>query len=230
MKFRLCLALCGSLACTSAFGTQLFVNGGFENGDLSSWNSGGTAGSGDAFSADNTGVSPEGFPTVGPNSGSWYAVSDSTGCCAPGTEQAYLTQNVTIPLFSTDDLLSFAIFVNDDFGSSGAGGEVGIWAAGADPLLTGPLFLLYGPVDTAVSGGNPNPYVDESLDIASDVVAGLTYQIGVLESDTTGPINVGVDDFSLVTSTPEPGMLFPVALLGAGMLFYRARRKVRAEI
>jgi hypothetical protein len=123
------------------------------------------------------------------------------------------------------------VFVNDQFGSSGLGGEVDIWAAGANTLTTAPLFVVLGPSDTAVTGGEPNPYVLGQRDITADLTPGTTYEIGVLERDSTGPINVGVDNFALIastTTTPEPGMLIPIGLMAAGMLTYRARRKARA--
>jgi hypothetical protein len=215
-----------SLAGASAFASQLFTNGGFEAGSLSGWSTGGTAGSDDLFYADDSNISPlNGFPTVGPDSGSWYAVSDMTGLVAP--EASYLTQAVTIPK-GFDIVLSFDIFVNDVFGSSGTGGEVAIWANGANPLAATPLFVVYGPSDTAVSNGNPNRWLAVSLAVTADVTAGVTYQFGVLESDSTGPINVGVDNLSLVTA-PEPATLFPSALLLAGLLVYSARRKARAR-
>jgi hypothetical protein len=136
---------------------------------------------------------------------------------------------------TVDDLFSADIFVNDVFGSSGLGGEIAIWANGANPLLITPLYVIYGPSDTPLSGGAPNNYVVVSQDITGQVTAGTTYEIGVLESDSNGPINVGVDNFSLLAtagsvSTPEPAMLLPTALLAAGMFFYRARRKARGQI
>jgi hypothetical protein len=230
LKFSLNAALV-CLAVAPAFaGTQLITNGGFETGALTGWSTLGTAQSDDLFYADNTGSTPlNGFPTAGADSGTWYAVSDMTGLVSP--ESSYLTQSVTIPVGATDDLLTFDIFVNDDFGGAGTGGEVAVWTNSANPLTDAPLAVVYGPSDTAVSGGTPNPWLPESVDITSDLTAGTTYQIGVLESDSTGPINVGVDNFSLVatvaTTTPEPATLLPSALLLAGLLIYSARRKAQ---
>lgn len=222
----------------SANASQLFTNGGLEtnggNGSTSftGWSTGGTATSDDDFYADNTGITPlNGFPTVGPDSGSWYAVSDMTGLVSP--EEAYLIQSVAIPIGTTDLVFSADIFVNDQFGDSGNGGELAIWANGANPLTTGPLAVIYGPSDTALVDGNPNPYILVNVDVTSDVTAGGTYEFGVLESDATGPINVGVDNFSLnatSSATPEPAMLYPTALLAAGMFICRPRRKVRAQV
>jgi hypothetical protein len=231
--FLTVVVACLGLAVAPAFaGIQLITNGGFETGDLTGWSTLGTAGSDDLFTADNTGITPlNGFPTVGPDSGSWYAVSDMTGLVTP--ESSYLTQTVTIPFGTTDDLLAFDIFVNDVFGGSGTGGEVAIWANGANPLTASPLSVVYGPSDTAVSNGNPNPWLPQSIDVTSSLTPGSSYLIGVLESDSTGPINVGVDNFSLMatvaTTTPEPGTLFPSALLLAGLFVYLVRRKAGAQ-
>jgi hypothetical protein len=233
MKFRISIAVCGLLLAVSANATQLFTNGGFEtNGGFgsatfSSWLTGGTAGSDDDFYADNGFTTTiNGFSTVGPFAGSWYAVTDDSGLVSP--EESYIVQSVTIPV-GFDISFSGEMFVNDQFGSSGSGAEIAIWAAGANPLTTAPLYVIQAFVDTGETGGAANPYVLYSQDITAQVTAGTTYEIGVLEEDATGPINVGVDSFSLV-ATPEPATLLPTALLGAGILLYSLRRKVRAQV
>jgi hypothetical protein len=240
MRFKVSAAILGLAFAVSMNASQLFTNGSLAtnggNGStsFSGWVTGGTTGSDDDFYADNTDITPlNGNPTAGPDSPSaWYAVSDMTGLVTP--ETSYLIQTVTIPVGTVDDLLTLDLFVNDQFGSSGLGGEVAIWASGADPLTTAPLTVVYGPADTAVVTGAPNPWVAISQDITADVTAGTSYEIGVLESDSTGPINVGAANFSLVatpaSSVPEPGMLLPAGLLAAGMFAYRARRRARAQV
>lgn len=229
MKFKFSAAVFGLLLAVSANASQLFSNGGFESGTLTSWSTGSTASSDDGFTVQSTDITPlNGDPTAGPDSGTYYAVSDGTGLVTP--EETYLVQTITIPVGTVDDAFSADIFVNDQFGSSGFGGELAIWANGVNPLVTAPLYIISGPTDTTVVNGTPNPYVFISQDITAHVTAGTTYQIGVLEGDSFGPINVGVDNFSLIatpgsTSTPEPAMLFPTALLATGMFYYRARRK-----
>lgn len=233
MSFWKFAAVVGLLALTvsaNASTMQLFTDPGFENG-LTGWTVASTAGSDDAFFADNTTITPlNGNPTVGPFAGNGYAVSDASGLVTP--EMTTMYQSVTIPLAATTDILSVEWFVNDWNGSSGLGGAVAIWAAGANTLTTAPLFVVIGPRDTSVSGGEPNPYVLAQRDITADLTPGTTYEIGVLERDSTGPINVGVDNFGLIvsnatTTTPEPGMLLPIGVMAAGMLVYRARRKAR---
>jgi hypothetical protein len=225
--------LCGLSVAYTASGTNLFTNGGFETGDLSGWTmttAPVTTGYPLGFFAASGTITPlNGYPTVGPNSGTFYAVSDSEG---PGTSALF--QSFTVPLGTTSAILSFDIFVNDVFGGSGPGGSVVLLAAGADPLSAAPLATLYGPSDTGLNNGNPNPWVvfTSANLIGAGLVAGTTYEIAVLESDNASPINVGVDNFSLDATgslaTPEPAMFFPVALT-AGFLLFRSRRKAQAR-
>jgi hypothetical protein len=231
MRFqRLCFSAAVATALSlSVQASNLFTNPGFETGDLTGWTVASTQGSDDGFYADNTTTTPlNGFPTVGPFAGNWYAVTDMSGLVTP--ETTTLTQSVTIPIGTTAVSISLEMFVNDQFGSSGTGAEVAIWANGANTLTAAPLFVLFGPIDTAVSGGTPNPYVLYQADITGDVTAGTTYTIGVLESDANGPINVGVDNFAVTATSgiPEPGTMGLTGLFAAAVLAYGARRKARA--
>jgi hypothetical protein len=209
---------------------QLFTNPGFEAGNLSGWSLTSTAGSDDAFFASNAMITPlNGFPTVGPAHGNWYAVSDMSGLVTP--ESTALVQTLTLPTGTTKAVLSLNMFVNDQFGAGGLGGEVAIWKNGVNPLTTAPLFVVFGPTDTGVASGVPNPWVSLSKDITADLIVGTAYEIGVLESDQFGPINVGVDDFSLLaTVATTPGVPEPSALLllgsVAGLLVYQMRARL----
>ena len=97
-----------------------------------------------------------------------------------------------------------------------------------------PLATFFGPTDTT-SGFVPNPWVSFTSAnlIGSSLTAGVTYEIAAIESEATGPINFGVDNFSLIATgsslaTPEPSMFFPVSLM-AGFLVYYSRRKAGAR-
>jgi hypothetical protein len=124
-------------------------------------------------------------------------------------------------------MLSFEMFVNDWTGDSGTGGEVDLLASGAN-LITGTPIKVFATADTTVVGGEPNPYIAFGpTNISSYMTPGDTYILRVLESDSTGLINVGVDSFALNVTTsavPEPGMFLPVALLAAGFMMYRRRK------
>ena len=60
------------------------------------------------------------------------------------------------------------------------------------------------------------------------MVPGQSYQLRVLVKNSN-PFDVGVDNFSLNVSTPEPSTLVPMALLAA-FLAYRRRARVHPKI
>ena len=213
-------------ALTAARADQLIVNGGFESGSLTGWTASSTGDGGFFFSSDK--YTPlNGNATFGPNSGSFYAVSDDFS----GSQTQYLTQSFTTPDSLQSATLSFAIFVNDiygaDFGSSGPGGQVSLLNS-AGSLIA----ILYGPSDTFESPvGQPNPYTLFSKDISSYLLSNTTYQLQFSSTDKTNLINVGVDDVSLITTagapaavTPEPST-FSLLALGGAFVFCFARRK-----
>jgi hypothetical protein len=226
MKAIIPAAICSLCFALTASATQLISNGGFETGDFTGWTTVSSAGSGGGWYVSNASQTPlNGFPTEGPNSGNDYAVTDGFG---PGTNVLY--QSFTDPLGTTSAVLSFDAFVDDDFGASGFGGEVDLLAGNADPL-TGTAIASFFSQDTAVSNGVPNPYVAFSQDISSLLTPGSTYLIRAYESDSTGPINFGVDDFSLLTTSsataPEPATVIPTAMLACVFAYRVGRRKAR---
>jgi hypothetical protein len=232
VKNKLFLVVCGLALGITASATQLFTNGGFEAGDLSSWtvtNDTNATNALGSFYIDETTATPlTGNPTVGPHSGDFYAVSDDFG---PGIMA--LSQMFLDPIGTTSAILSFNIFVNDFTGNSGGVGRVDLLAGGADPITGAVLATYFGPGATNVIGGVPNSWVTFSLDIAADLTPGQTYQIRIMDDESNGgPINVGADDFSLDATgnaaTPEPAMFLPVAL-AAGFLIYRSRQKAQVR-
>lgn len=212
-------------AFASARADDLIVNGGFETGDLTGWTATST-GDGN-FTVTSDPFTPLTYnATVGANSGTYYAVSDDYN----GSQTQYLTQSFTTPDSFASATLSFAMFVNDvygeDFGSAGPGGEVSLLSS------TGSLIaVLYGPLDTFESpSGVPNSYVLYSDNIASLLAADTTYELQFSSTDTSGPLNVGIDDVSLITTaaaTPEPGT-FSLFGLGGALVFWLACRRPKA--
>ncbi len=226
MKSKYSAAICSLCLAFTASAAQIVNNGGFETGDLTGWTTASSGGSGGAWLVTSGSVSPwNGFPTVGPNSGNDYAVSDSF---APGTNVLY--QSFTDPTGTTSAVLSFEFFVNDDFGASGFGGEVDLLAGDANPLMGAPLAVFLSS-DAAVANGVPNPYVGFSQDIAGLLTPGSTYLLRAYESDSSGPINVGLDAVSLVTASastaPEPATVIPTALLAGAFAYWARRRTAR---
>jgi hypothetical protein len=128
--------------------------------------------------------------------------------------------------------LSFDIFVNDVFSTGGQFGQADLLAGGADPITGVPIAVFYNADTFQTDPGTPNPYVHVSLDITADLVPGLTYKIRFLDSTSTGPLNVGVDNASIITTnfaTPEPNLVaIPMAFL-MGIIVYRIRRKVHVQ-
>ena len=214
-------------ASASARADQLITNGGFETGNLSGWTA---ASTGDGnFTVNSAAVTPLTFnATVGSNSGTYYAVSDDYS----GSQTQTLTQTFTTPTSFQTATLSFEMFVDDvyggDFGSAGPGGEVSLLNSGGSLIA-----VLYGPLDTFESpSGDPNPYVFFSQDIASLLAANTTYQLQFSSTDVSGPLNVGVDDVSLLTTAstspvPEPATL-SLSALGGLLVFLLASRKLKA--
>ena len=222
MKSLFAAAVCGLCLTGTASASQVLVNGGFETGSFSGWTTVSSNGSGGGWFVDSASVSPlNGFPTVGAFSGSDYAVTDGFG---PGTNVLY--QSFTDPLGATSAILSFDAFVDDDFGGSGFGGEVDLLAGNANPLTGTPIAVFY----QADTSGTSNPYAGYSGDISSLMTPGDTYILRAYESDSSGPINFGVDNFSLSVSTstpaatPEPNLLLLAALAGA--FAYRTGRRM----
>jgi hypothetical protein len=217
-----------SLAVTARADVQLITNGGFETGSLAPWLATSSAGSGGSFFENSGTTTPlTGQPTVGPSSGTFYAVSDQFG---PGTNA--LSQSFTVPVGATTDILSYDLFVNDWWlfqGGSAGTARVSLLANGANPI-TGVAIANFAIVgSTTVVGGIPNPYHSYTFDITADVVAGLTYQIDFVESDSGTNLNMGVDNVSLLartSSVPEPSSLAlligVVALVGVSRRFRRA--------
>jgi hypothetical protein len=226
--------------------TELISNGGFETGDFTGWTVFDQPGSAGSFFIDDAdGSTPFALPTVGPASGSFYAVSDQIFFTATA-----LIQSFTVAGPASSVILSFDMFVNSFAGSivDPAGldilldpgsitpiapnqhARVDILSAAAGPLDTGAGVLgnFYLGVDPL--GSNPNPYTSYSFDITSLVGAGGTFRLRFAEVNNSNNLNQGVDNVSILANqgqggvVPEPvtGML---GLMGLASLGMAARRR-----
>jgi hypothetical protein len=199
-----------ALASTANADVQLIGDGGFETPGLPApWVVTSSAGSGGSWFQDTQDYTPlTGNPTVGPDSGTGYAVTDQFG---PGTNA--LSQDYTVPVGTTSLTLTFDMIINDWAPSTGSESmSVLILGAGGDPV-TGTGTLLFSG-DTLVTGGEPNPYVAYDYSITG-YAPGSTYILGFRESDTMYNMNVGLDNVSLDAAAvvPEPSSV--ALLLGA---------------
>jgi hypothetical protein len=207
---------------------QLITNGGFETGDFTGWHTAenNVGGFGGFFVDSNpvfTPVTSQG--TVGPSSGTFYAVTDANG---PGAHA--LWRPFTVPALARFAILDFDLFVNDQSGTPANGpgldpttppnqyARVDILRAGADPFATGAdvlqnLFLGVNPFTT-----NPNPYTHYTFNLIPMVRGRGTVVLRFAEVDTENTLNLGVDNVSI--RAPAPGT-FGLLAAGLGMLLIR---------
>jgi hypothetical protein len=175
----------------NANAVQLIINGGFElppPSGLTGWTVTSSAGSGGSWFPDSTTSTPlTGMPTVGPHSGTGYAVTDQFG---PGVNA--LSQGYTVPVGTTSLTLTFDMFVNDWAPATGtASADVLILGAGGNPVTGAGTTLT--SVDTLVTSGVPNPYIAYSFAV-SGFVPGNSYILDFRETDNITNMNVGLDD------------------------------------
>jgi MYXO-CTERM domain-containing protein len=217
-------------------GAQLINNGTFETGTLAGWTVASQAGSfagSNFFALSGTTTPQSGSSTVGPASGTFYAVSDGNGSGAHALLQPFI-----VPGGSTV-VLSFSLFVNSYGGNfvnpigldftDGANqhARVDILTAGASAFDTGAGVLRNFYLGTD-SGSNPHAYANLSFDITSLVGGGGSFQLRFAEVDNQFFLNMGVDNVSIVTSpagAPEPlsAALAALGLIALGLLRRRHR-------
>ena len=124
------------IAC-AAHATQLLTNGSFESG-LTGWTVTNSTTDGSSWFVTNQSQTPlNGYPTVGPSDGSYYAVTDEVG---PGLHA--ITQAFTDPLGATSAIVSFDVFMND------------VYALGGNPQISC-VCLLSGTARSAYRYADP---------------------------------------------------------------------------
>lgn len=239
-KSQLAIAL--GLALASGFANaapiQLITNGGFESA-FAGWSVTDLAGgSGTWFIDDADGLTPfSAQATVGPASGSFYAVTDQFG---PGTH--VLEQSFFVPVGATSVFLSFDMFMNDwDSGPivNPAGldhtagpnqhARVDIMSASASAFSTAAVDIVANLVAPGVdAGADPNAYTPYLFNLTGLVAGGTTYKLRFAEVDNQLFFNQGVDNVSILADVPEPVTLALFGLGFAGMAFSKHRAKANA--
>ena len=233
--FNPILLLCGF--CSFVNATPLLVNGGFETGSLSGWTVASQAGSfpgSNFFALSGTAVPQSGITTVGPATGSFYAVSDGSG-----SEAHALIQPFTVSSPASSVLLSFSLFVNSFGGTvinpigldftDGANqhARVDILASGASAFDTGAGVLRNFYLGTD-AGTNPHAYTNYTFDITSLVGGGGAFQLRFAEVDNQLFLNMGVDNVGIDATAgrvPEPSSIV-LSILGLVLL---ARSRLRRQ-
>ncbi len=235
-----------ALPCRPTMAQELLTNGDFETGTFAGWTLENRP-LGDrydpvvpetgAFVLDDNAdaLTPlSGLPTLGPASGTFYAVSDMT---AKGTHT--LSQSFTVPLTATSVLLSYDMYVYDFFGAGAAidpagldhttGGtnqpnqhaRVDLLSSGAGAFDTDAISVLqnlYIGVDLEASQNPPEApvYRNYSFDLTGVALPGQTYRLRFGEVDNQFVISQAVDNVSVMVNAPvvvpEPSTLALVAL------------------
>ena len=151
-----------------------------------------------------------------------------------------LFQSFTVPVSVSSVSLTYDMFVND---WSGAGpiinggstlttpnqhARVDIlhnWAAAFD-ISGGVLHNFYAGVNP---GGSPHGYIHYAWDLTPYVTAGGTYKLRFAEADSSGYLNLGVDNVRIVAqsapATPVPDGGGTLALLGSALLGFAGVRR-----
>jgi hypothetical protein len=211
--------------CCLAQASQLITNGGFETGNLAGWTVANLTGSfpgSNFFAISGTTTPQSASTTVGPASGSFYAVSDGAG---PGAHA--LLQSFTVPGPASSVILSFSLFVNSYGGNfvnpigldftDGANrhARVDILRSTASAFDTGAGVLRNFYLGTD-AGANPHAYTNDTFDITSLVGSGGTFQLRFAEVDNQNFLNLGVDNvsvnFTAATGVPESSSILLSAL------------------
>jgi hypothetical protein len=218
----LCVALTGK-----ALAGPVITNGGFETGDLTGWSVFVQNGGNGSFYNSSSTVSPlTGYTTPGPASGVYYAISDQNG---PSAEA--LIQSFTVPGSLSGATLTFRMFVNTYAPVSNATGldytsgdtfapnqyaRVDLLSGSATAFDTGSGVLanFYLGADPMADGGT-NSYTSYSFDLTPYIAGGGTFQLRFADVANQATINVGIDDVSISTTTPEPSA---AVLIAVGLL------------
>ena len=232
----LLLALCAAMAAPVS-AQELIKNGGFETGSLSSWQPVDQAGSVGGFFARQNGTQFNPFrSTVGPASGSYYAVTDQAALFPLSPDGSHaLLQTFTVATPATSIILSFDMFV-DNYNLTGAvtpntldytgvpnqQARVDILSAGANAFTTGAgdLANYYKGSDPVTDPllDNPHQYTHYSFDITSLVGSGGTFQLRFAEVNNQDNLYQGVDNVSVFeTPVPEASTLVSFGLLAFGL-------------
>ena len=225
-----------TIASSAGAQQQKIVNGGFETGDFTGWMAQVFGGSnGDVRASNGTTGFFSGLPTIGPNSGSWYGLTDMGG---PG---AYaLSQQFTLGGRATSATLSFALSLTNWAGATVVGPDFNPFGGYANQWASVDLFsgavsgfstgssLANFFMGSVLASNGANPYIIYTFDVTSLLQNAGTYTLRFAEVDNQLYHNMALDDVSLMVSTvPEPQTILLMATgltAVAGLTRLRRRR------
>ncbi len=208
---------------------DLIVNGGFESGNLSGWTAvsqfsntsydENSTPAASGFFAQNTSetTSLSGLSTLGPASGSFYALADST---APGAN--VLIQNFTVPQGTTSLNLSFDMFTYDWYGAGATGSSlnylddpnqhvrVDLLKFDAPDYDTSATYVVVNLFDGLQNNTSPPTWQNYAFDLLPYVTPGSNYRLRFGAVDNQFVLNMGVDNVALVV-VPEPSSILLAA-------------------
>ena len=232
LNFKLLLVAAALTASLAQASTEIIVNGGFETGNFTGWETNEKGGS--ALFVESGFVSPAtAYPTIGPNTGRFYALADGP------LGATSLVQRFSLGTVSSA-LLSFDMFVN-----SGAANAVHV--TGLDQTTGGSyepnqhvrVDILSGIANAFDTGsgvlgtyylginrpmGDLN-YSHNQIDVTGLLGDGGSYQLRFAQVNNQNYLLQGIDNVSLtVTPVPEP-KTYALMVAGLGLIRFAVRRR-----
>jgi len=226
----------------SAQAVDLITNGGFETGVFVGWTRASeysgtsydnnvTAPASNFYLQSNSLTTPvSGLSTLGPASGTNYALADST---TPGAN--VLIQNFTVPLGTIALNLSFDMFTYDWYGNGATGSSlnyledpnqhvrVDLLKNTSSGFSTSASDVILNIFDGLQPNTDPPTWQNYTQDLLAYVTPGSTYRLRFGAVDNQFTLNMGIDNVSLnATVVPEPSSF---VLCGVATLAIFARRR-----
>lgn len=227
----------------TAQAVDLITNGGFETGDFSDWSvqteysltsydNNVTAPASNFYIQGNSLSAPvSGLATLGPATGNYFALADSTTAGAN-----VLIQNFTVPLGTIALNLSFDMFTYDWYGNGATGTSlnyldnpnqhvrVDLLKSSSSALSTSASDVILNIFDGLQPNTDPPTWQNYTQDLLAYVTPGTTYRLRFGAVDNQFTLNMGVDNVSLnATVVPEPSSVL-LCGIAAMAIFARNRR------
>ncbi len=233
LNFKLLLVMGAALSVPFAqASTEIIVNGGFETGNFTGWEVNEKGGS--ALFVESGFVSPAtAYPTIGPNTGGFYALADGPFGATS------LVQRFSLGAVSSASL-GFDMFVN-------SGAVSAVHATGLDQTSGGSyepnqhvrVDILSGTANAFDTGsgvlgtyylGINSPkgdlnYSHNQIDVTGLLAAGGSYQLRFAQVNNQDYLLQGIDNVSLtITPVPEP-KTYALMVAGLGLIGFAVRRR-----